>query len=137
MARPTKYNTDRAGRILAALRAGNTRSAAAHAGGIDMGTLARWEKRFSDFAGYVRDAESAAERMMVGHIRQAALSDWRAAAFWLERRRSEDWGRKDRLEVTSLVRLMAAEAGLDEQETNEAVAEAERYLENLGASRSR
>jgi hypothetical protein len=138
MGRPSKYTKERAGRILSALREGNTRSASAALGGIDVGTLVSWERRFSDFSAHVKEAEAAAERMHVGNIKRAAFSgNWQASAWWLERRRPDDWGRKDRLEVVSLVRQMAAEAGLDEDETKAAVAEAEKYLESLGSSRGR
>lgn len=138
MARPSKYTPERAARILSALREGNTRSASAALGGIDLGTLSRWEKRFAGFAGFVKDAEASAERMHVGNIKRAAFAgNWQASAWWLERRRPEDWGRKDRLEIVSLVKLMALEAGLDDAETQAAVAEAEQYLESIGTSRSR
>lgn len=67
MARPTKYTPDRVGRLLQAIRAGNTRRAACAYAGIDENTLARWIARYGDFG----ESLTAAERIGEG-VRAAA-----------------------------------------------------------------
>jgi hypothetical protein len=125
----SKYTPERVKRIIDALAAGNTRGASAAYGGIDHDTLLRWEKRYAEFAEQVKDAEARAEVGHVANIAQAARSgNWTASAWWLERRRHQDWGRKDKLEIISSVREMARATGADE---DAAVAEAESYLKEI------
>jgi hypothetical protein len=89
--------------------------------------------RFDSFASAVQNAEARAEVGHVLNIRQAAQSGtWTASAWWLERRRHEDWGRKDRIEIINSVREMARAAGADE---DAAVAEAEEYLKEIRSAR--
>jgi hypothetical protein len=101
--------------------------------GIDEVTFHRWMARFDSFASAVQNAEARAEVGHVLNIRQAAQSGtWTASAWWLERRRHEDWGRKDRIEIINSVREMARAAGADE---DAAVAEAEEYLKEIRSAR--
>jgi primosomal protein N'' len=130
--RPTKYDAERAERILSALRAGNTRKAACAFGAISDETFANWCRRYLEFLEAVRKAESDAEVRRVANIAKAGNEgDWRADAWWLERRRHQDWGRKDRIELVTAVRLLAQQEGLTEEETTLAVQEAERYVKEL------
>jgi transposase-like protein len=132
MARPTKYTPERVARIVEALEGGNTRRAAAMAAGIDEGTLERWVRRYAGFAGAGREAEAQAEVAHVSTIKQASDSgDWRAALAWLERRRNEDWGRRDKVEIVNSVRELARQAGATPEEEAAAVAEAERVLAEM------
>lgn len=138
MTRPgpkTKYTPDRVKRITDALAAGNTRGAASAYGGINQGTFENWMRRHAEFSEAVKDAEARAEVSHVANIAQAARSGvWTASAWWLERRRHQDWGRKDKLEIIRTVAEMAEAAGAD---TSEAVAEAERYLQEIRGGRPR
>lgn len=53
-----------------------------------------------DFKTRIEAAQVKIEQGMVDIVRKAAFSgEWRAAAFWLERRRAADWGSKQSLEV--------------------------------------
>jgi hypothetical protein len=100
MARPTKLTeaTERA--ILTALRAGMTRTAAFEAAGVERTQISRWMRRFATFRNAVLEAEANAEIQTTIVIRQAIeRGDWRAALAWLERRRRDDWGRVDRIEL--------------------------------------
>jgi hypothetical protein len=63
---------------------------------------------------------------MVAHVAKAAQDGtWQAAAWWLERRRPNDYGLRDRVDVDLRVQVkrLAAEYRLDESEI---LAEAER-----------
>jgi hypothetical protein len=134
MARPSKYTPAVVARVIEALTAGTSRKGAAEYAGIDQGTLENWMHRYSDFSGAVKQAESQVEVRASLAIRQAfTAGDWRAALAWLERRRHEDWGRKDRLEIIQSVRELARANGKDE---DAAVAEAEAILKEIrGAGR--
>ena len=92
--RPTKRTPEVQRRLCDALAAGNTRRAACAFAGISDETLARWQSRFVDFADAVKKAEGDAEVRNVAIIARAAQSgSWQAAAWWLERRYPEAYGR--------------------------------------------
>ena len=84
---PHKRSALRRAAILNALRQGSTREAAAAAGGIARQTFWRWTQDEPAFADDVTMAEGQAEMAMVQAVSDAAESDWRAASWWLERRR--------------------------------------------------
>lgn len=95
----TKRTPARMEAIANALRAGNTRRAAAAYGEIDKATFYRWLDEDATFRDMVEKAEADAEVRFVTQIASAAGSSWQAAAFWLERRRREDWQKSDTLEL--------------------------------------
>jgi hypothetical protein len=101
--RPEKLTAAVHARIVDAIRCGASRAKAAQAAGIDRSTLQRYlargrgpnaPVRFQKFVEAFKAAEVAAYLASVDSIRQAAdRGDWRAAAFMLERRHSDEFGR--------------------------------------------
>ena len=91
--RPTKYTPERAQHIKDALRAGNTRTASVLSCGIAYSTFLDWLEAYPHFASDIEKAEAEAEMRKVRVIDEAAEVTWQAAAWWLERRRSKDYGR--------------------------------------------
>lgn len=113
--RPTKYTPERVERILDALREGNTRQTACAVGGISDETFARWQRQFVQFVDAIKVAEAFAESRHVANIVRAADEGiWTASAWWLERRRHQQWGRQDKVDVTIKTdsKVMAAEFDL-------------------------
>jgi hypothetical protein len=104
--RPSKLTPAVRDRLLQALRAGNFRKPAAFYAGIGMRTLQEWMRAgleqpagaFGEFRASVLEAERGAEIVMVANIASAAKKDWKAAAWWLERKANERWGRPERKE---------------------------------------
>lgn len=118
--------------ILQALRDGNTRTAAAAYAGIRRETLWKWIEASDTFGNEVQKAEADAELRHVANIVRAGQEgNWTASAWWLERRRYADWGRKDTADLADAVRALARARGLTEEETANAVAEAEAYLKSM------
>jgi transposase-like protein len=116
MARPSKYRPETLAKIEEALRGGNTRRAASAYAGINENTFGRWMLRFRDFAERVTRAETAAEMSMVAVVVKAAnAGDGKMAFAWLERRRHQDWGKVDRLEIEirRTAERVAAQTGAD------------------------
>jgi transposase len=116
MARPSKYCAERETKIVEALVAGNTRKTAARLAGIDQGTLENWMRRYSDFSTAVEKAEADAEAHHVANIKTVADDGtWTASAWWLERRRHQEWGKVDRveIEVRRAAEQIAANTGAD------------------------
>lgn len=99
---PKELTEDRENRIIGAIEAGNTRACAAHLAGISPSTLTDWITRgrngdplFSAFAVRLKEADAKAEELMVSRVRAASLETWQSAAWWLERRRHNDWGKRE------------------------------------------
>lgn len=117
MGRPSKRTPERESQIIKVLEAGNTRRAASEYVGIDQDTFGRWMVRYADFADRVRKAEAAAEVQAVAIIRTGMLSgDTNDAKWWLERRRPDDYARREKVDISIARReaeQLAAEYGLD------------------------
>jgi len=84
--------------VLEAIRGGSTRKAAALHAGIDEHTLYNWLKAYSSFSSALTRAEADVEVRCTALILNAATTDPRHAEWWLERRRPDDYGRRERLE---------------------------------------
>ena len=99
---PAKLLSEEAKReIFAILAAGGSRQAAAKAAGLSEAEFHTLFLSDTEFSTKVRDSEHQAELFFLMRIREATKSSsgWRAAAWWLERRRGEQFGssRKDLL----------------------------------------
>lgn len=93
MARPTKLNPETEQRTVTALRAGNTREAAASYGGVDERTFVRWMRSNVGFVGRVKLAGAEAHVNVVARlITQVQVGDVAAMKFWLERRHPAERG---------------------------------------------
>lgn len=99
--RNTKYEPDRVKRIVKAIADGNTHKVACAIGGIDPATFYRWMETHSDFCETVKKAEAEAEAFHVDRIKLHSFRNWQASAWMLERRNPEEWGKKDKVDVTS------------------------------------
>ena len=108
MAGPTKLSPTRKKQICTHLAAGNSRRISAEAAGISRRTFQRWMAKgeeqtkgpFRAFRRAVIRAEAEAVTVAVGCIREAGKKNWRAAAWWLERRHPKDWGRWEQLRLS-------------------------------------
>jgi transposase-like protein len=84
-------------RILAGLKGGYTRQAAAGFAGVHRSTLFDWIAKDPDFKMQVEQAEDLAEARYTATLRRAATGDRqdvRAAIEWLSRRRPAQWREK-------------------------------------------
>jgi hypothetical protein len=93
MGRPSKATEARIETLLVALRAGNTREAAAAHAEIDRTTLYRWLVGNPGLRVRVEKAEADAEVRFAAQVAHAASDDWKAARWWLETRRPRSYGR--------------------------------------------
>ncbi len=129
MARPSKYTPEIEAAILRALEVGNTRTDASLGVGIDRNTFTNWCQRYPAFLSAVEKAEALARQRFVGQIALAAKNgSWQAAAWNLERRDHENWGRRDRVDMSLEVRKAIESLTSDPAEIEAAVAEAERLV---------
>jgi hypothetical protein len=100
--RPTKYNDDVSKRIANAISVGATKRLAAAMGGINITTLLDWEQgkggipksAFREFRQRLDEAEAHAAMRKLARIENAGREgDWRADAWWLERRLPDEYGK--------------------------------------------
>jgi hypothetical protein len=106
MGRSSKLTAAVQAKICEAIRNGNTRSVAAAYAGISERSLYAWLKSgaesksglYMQFLQAVKKAECEAEMGRVKIILEAADENWTAAAWWLERRRPEEWSLRSRMD---------------------------------------
>ena len=136
MARPSKLNPEVSEKIVRAIRAGNYPEVAARHAGVHPATYYRWMERgelegsaveddpYRQFRAEVDRAIADAEAAEVGLVIKAARDgDWRAAAWLLERRFSERWARRERLDQLHVIE--------EPDEAGELDREIERLLEEM------
>jgi transposase-like protein len=107
--------------VLEAIRGGATRKAAALHAGIDDATLYRWMVAKASFASAIARAEADVEVRCTALILNAATTDPRHAEWWLERRRPDDYARRERVDLDVYIRQRARALGLDEDEALESI----------------
>ena len=105
--RDPKFTPALAAKFVEIVRRGNFRETACAEVGIDPSTMRKWlraaangDKRYANWVLELDRAEAEAEDIMVVAIRKAAIQDWRAAAWYLERRGPKRWGFKAQVEVS-------------------------------------
>jgi len=90
-----KYTPERVKAITDALRLGVTVEDACEYGDISAETFYKWLREKPDFAEAVKKSFASATVALVGRIRREAEEGaWQAAAWLLERRHPERWGRR-------------------------------------------
>ena len=94
----SKLTPEREAKLVQLLKAGQNRQAACAAVGLCDRTLRNWiakgedgDERWFAFAKRIREAESECETRAVVQIQIAGKKDWRALAWWLERRFPLRW----------------------------------------------
>lgn len=98
--RPTKYVTETIDKILNAIAVGAPFTHACNYAGISFDTFNEWRKQYSEFSARVKEAEGKAVVGWLARIETAAKEgNWTAAAWKLERRYAEDFGRKDKVQI--------------------------------------
>jgi hypothetical protein len=99
--RPSKYTPEVVERICYSLSQGNTRTTAVTCSGVSMPTFHTWMNEFPDFSDAIKRAEEQAVEHYVNVIHTASTQTWQAAAWYLERRRKEDFGKQDKVDITT------------------------------------
>jgi transposase len=102
----SKLTSETATAIVNAVRAGNTQETAAAYAGINKDTLYTWMRKgraatrgaYHQFVDQLDQALAASEVRDLALIGKAAEEQWQAAAWRLERRYPEKYGRRTRLE---------------------------------------
>jgi hypothetical protein len=108
LGRPTVFSAEKAATIVSALEDGCYLDQAAALAGVSRTTLQNWllaggrngGAEFVKFNNDVRKAQAEAEHSGIRIIKAAAKAgQWQAAAWLLERKNPERWGRQDRVAI--------------------------------------
>ena len=89
-----KKTPERLDTICQHITTGITFKSACALSGISDATFYRWRQEDPEF-----EATALSEQVLLGHISEAALMDWRAAAWILERRMPDQYSAKRDIEV--------------------------------------
>jgi transposase len=119
VARPSKYTLETVAKIVQAIEQGASFEVAAAYASISYQTFNVWRKQFPEFSESIKGAEAQAEVTWLERIEAAAANGtWQAAAWKLERRYPDRWGRKERLELSTRreAERLAEELGLNADE---------------------
>lgn len=102
MAQGRAVTTEDIEKLLAGLRLGMTRRAAASHAGFSKTTLYRMLENDADgtLVTEIEKAEAHAEGTYTGIIAAASEKNWQAAAWWLERRHPQDYAKRERVEMS-------------------------------------
>jgi hypothetical protein len=93
MARPTKYTPETVQKLTQAIELGATYELACNYAGIEYSTFSKWKLNKPELVDAVRLAEGKAAVKWLAKIEAAAADHWQAAAWKLERRYPQDYGR--------------------------------------------
>lgn len=116
-------------RIRTALELGASYCAASAYAGIAYITFVRWRDMDDDFAAMIELAQGKAQVGWLAKIEKAATDgNWQAAAWKLERRYPDEYGRRDRLDINinREAQRVANELGISVEDV---LAEAQRIAE--------
>lgn len=93
MARKTKYTPETVEKVAQAIRLGSTYILACHYAGISFETFNEWRKAKPEFSDTINAAEGKAAVAWLARIEDASKSQWQAAAWKLERRYPQEYGK--------------------------------------------
>jgi hypothetical protein len=102
--RPCLFDFEKRGQVLVLLRSGCSKRRAAAYVGIDESTIRRAERNDPEFAMEMAKASTQFEIDLVSRMKAQADKSWRAAAWLLERRLPDDFGRPPRREREKVIK---------------------------------
>ena len=114
--RPLAINKEMEEEIIQLLSDGMSQTKVCIAMGISESTIIDHKNRFPKFSERIEKAKRATDALAHKSVKVGMLKDWKAGAWWLERRHPEEFQEKKTIEVTkpSLVQDMFP---LDDEET--------------------
>ena len=97
--RPRLIGDDERKQVLAVVGVGGSVSDAAGIIGVSVDTLQREMVQNRDFAAGVKRASKSGKLKLIQKV--GTSTDWKAAAWMLERKWGKEWGKRDKVDVTT------------------------------------
>ncbi len=110
MGRPTKLTPETTAKLCEAIRLGSTYELACNSAGVSYNRFNEWRKagevakngKFREFYNTIKKAEGDAAKKWLQHVEDAAQDgNWQAAAWKLERRYPDNYGKRIKQQVQS------------------------------------
>jgi transposase len=121
--RPTSCTPELIANMAECLELGYTIKLACEACGIVTSTFADWmnkgeagEEPFTEFSSAVRAAQKKAADYHLRSVQKHANVDWRAAAWMLERRFPDDYGKKDSVKLSGEIKTETVFSKMTDEE---------------------
>ena len=131
-----QFLEDRLDLIVKGIQAGLTIANSARAAGVHPQTIHYWKSQakqgkqpYKDAMHRYEQAIAEGQRTLAGRIFNASATDWRAAAWILERRHAEDWGKQP--DTVMQQNLLVDLRQLSDDELDEELMAAEAELRTL------
>ncbi len=136
--RKTKLTPELQDDVVKRIRAGNYIKVACQAVGISHTAYFDWLKKgqegkspYAEFLDAIKKAESEAHVNYVAIVASHAPKQWQAAAWWLERRFPDKWGRRDRLDVKGEIVVDKKVDKIEEKFSHMSPKEINQHVSNL------
>ena len=117
----TKKSPERMQAVIDNIRDGQPITRAARLAGLNPDTVHRWRKEDEEFDEAVEDALEFQIAVLTAKVDRASDTDWKAAAWRLERLRPDEFGSKKEVSVTATQSNGLAEVIAMIQQTNDSV----------------
>ena len=117
----TKKSPERMQAVLDNIRDGQPITRAARLAGLNPDTVHRWRKEDEEFDEAVEDALEFQIAVLTAKVDRASDTDWKAAAWRLERLRPDEFGSKKEVSVTATQSNGLAEVIAMIEQTNDSV----------------
>jgi hypothetical protein len=117
----TKKSPERMQAVIDNIRDGQPITRAARLAGLNPDTVHRWRKEDEEFDEAVEDALEFQIAVLTAKVDRASDTDWKAAAWRLERLRPDEFGSKKEVSVTATQSNGLAEVIAMIEQTNDSV----------------
>ncbi len=117
----TKKTPERMQAVIDNIRDGQPITRAARLVGLNPATVHRWREEDEEFGEAVEDALEFQIAVLTAKVDRASDTDWKAAAWRLERLRPDEFGAKKELQVTATQSNGIAEVIAMIEQTNDSV----------------
>ncbi len=117
----TKKSPERMQAVIDNIRDGQPITRAARLAGLNPETVHRWRKEDEEFGEAVEDALEFQIAVLTAKVDRASDTDWKAAAWRLERLRPDEFGAKKEVQVTATQSNGLAEVIAMIEQTNDSV----------------
>ena len=117
----TKKTPERMQAVIVNIRDGQPITRAARLAGLNPATVHRWREEDEEFKEAVEDALEFQIAVLTAKVDRASDTDWKAAAWRLERLRPDEFGAKKELQVTATQSNGIAEVIAMIEQTNDSV----------------
>ena len=117
----TKKTPERMQAVIDNIRDGQPITRAARLAGLNPATVHRWREEDEEFDDAVEEALEFQIAVLTRKVDQASDTDWKAAAWRLERLRPDEFGAKKELQVTATQSNGIAEVIAMIEQTNDSV----------------